>query len=335
MNTYPEAWALVLAAGEGSRLRSLTTTSAGVAVPKQFCSLRGGPTLLDEALQRARSVVPPTQVCAVVAEQHRTWWQPALAALAPGNVVAQPCNRGTAHGILLPLLHIIARDPDALVILLPADHHVQDEATLMHSLRRASTLAMACPNAVLLLGVEPEHPDTELGYILPADAGSAGLSRVRRFIEKPRLEVASTLLDQGALWNVFIVVAMARALLALFQRDLGTTVDAMRTLVARGRVDDDGVDDDLAGLYESLSSVDFSSHVLEGQEGRLRVLPVPRCGWSDLGTPQRVAETLLRLPPAGAPMRMADDGFTRINLAAQYSLACSARGAPLRMGHSS
>jgi len=213
MNTYPKAWSLVLAAGEGSRLRSLTTTPAGVAVPKQFCSLQGGPTLLDEALQRARAVAPPAQVCAVVAEQHRTWWQPALSALAPGNVISQPCNRGTAHGILLPLLQIMARDPDALVLLLPADHHVQDEATLMHSLRRATTLAMAYPNSVLLLGVEPEHPDTELGYILPADAGSAGLSRVRRFMEKPRLEVASALLDQGALWNVFIVVATARALL--------------------------------------------------------------------------------------------------------------------------
>jgi len=333
MNTYPKAWALVLAAGEGSRLRSLTTTPAGVAVPKQFCSLQGGPTLLDEALQRARAVAPPAQVCAVVAEQHRTWWQPALSALAPGNVISQPCNRGTAHGILLPLLQIMARDPDALVLLLPADHHVQDEATLMHSLRRATTLAMAYPNSVLLLGVEPEHPDTELGYILPADAGSAGLSRVRRFMEKPRLEVASALLDQGALWNVFIVVATARALLALYERDLGTTVSAMRAIVARGRHGGGG--DELAGLYQALPSVDFSAAVLEGQEGRLRVLPVPRCGWSDLGTPQRVAETLLRLHNAGDPMRTATDDCPRINLAAQYSLACSTRGTSLRMGYSS
>ena len=333
MNTVSNAWALVLAAGEGSRLRSLTTTPAGVAVPKQFCSLQGGPTLLDEALQRARAVAPSTQVCAVVAEQHRTWWQPALAALAPGNVIAQPCNRGTAHGILLPLLQIMARDPDALVLLLPADHHVQDEATLMHSLRRATTLATAYPMSVLLLGVEPEHPDTELGYILPTDKGSAGLSRVRRFMEKPRLEVASTLLDQGALWNVFIVVATARALLALYERDLGATVNAMRAIVARGR--DSAASADLANLYQTLASVDFSAAVLEGQEARLRVLPVPRCGWSDLGTPQRVAETLLRLPPAGGPVRMATDDFARINLAAQYSLACSARGPSLRMGYSS
>jgi mannose-1-phosphate guanylyltransferase len=331
MNTYPNAWALVLAAGEGSRLRSLTTTSTGVAVPKQFCSLRGGPTLMDEALRRAHGVAPPAQVCAVVAEQHRPWWQPALATLAPGNAIVQPRNRGTAHGILLPLLQIMARDPDALVVLLPADHHVDDEATLAHSLRRAATLAMACPASVLLLGVEPEHADTELGYIVPTEAGATGLSRVRRFIEKPRLDVASALLDQGALWNVFIVVATARALLALYERDLAGAVGAMRALVTGKSTP--AAYTELADLYDKLPNVDFSAAVLEGQEARLRVLPVPRCGWSDLGTPERVAQTLQRLPDAGPQLRSDTDHGPRINLAAQHSIMSAAQAASRRVGH--
>jgi mannose-1-phosphate guanylyltransferase len=102
-------WALVLAAGEGSRLRALTTTN-GVAVPKQFCSLQGGPSLLQEALHRAEAVAPRTRICTIVAEQHRRWWQGPLWALPSQNIIVQPENRGTAAGLLLPLLHIEARD---------------------------------------------------------------------------------------------------------------------------------------------------------------------------------------------------------------------------------
>ena len=99
-------WAVVLAAGEGSRLHSLTRDERGVAVPKQFCSLQGGPCLLQEALQRAASVAALPQICSVVAEQHRQWWAPLLSYLPEQNVISQPQNRGTAFGILLPLLRV-------------------------------------------------------------------------------------------------------------------------------------------------------------------------------------------------------------------------------------
>jgi len=112
-------WALVLAAGEGSRLRALTTTN-GVAVPKQFCSPQSGPSLLQEALRRAEAVAPRSRICTIVAEQHRRWWEGPLWSLPPQNIIVQPENRGTAAGLLLPLLlHIEARDPQARVVVLP------------------------------------------------------------------------------------------------------------------------------------------------------------------------------------------------------------------------
>jgi len=67
-------WTLVLAAGEGSRLRSLTTCPCGTAIPKQFCCLFDGPSLLEEALQRARAVSNDAHACVIVADQHRRWW---------------------------------------------------------------------------------------------------------------------------------------------------------------------------------------------------------------------------------------------------------------------
>ena len=88
-------WALVLAAGEGSRLRTLTTTETGLAVPKQFCSLRGEHSLLDETILRAQSIVSTERICVIVAAHHHQWWDryQGPLPLVPDNIIVQPRNR--------------------------------------------------------------------------------------------------------------------------------------------------------------------------------------------------------------------------------------------------
>lgn len=103
-----DPWCIVLAGGEGSRLRALTTDSGGRSVPKQFCSLDGGPTLLEHAIARGRSMTDPDRV---VASEHRDLWEPLLADVSSENVIAQPRNRGTAALIDLferRLAHLLA-----------------------------------------------------------------------------------------------------------------------------------------------------------------------------------------------------------------------------------
>ena len=97
MNTQ-NTWAMVLAAGEGSRLASLTTDRSGVAVPKQYCSLLGGATLLEDALHRAAEVVPVERIATIVAQSHQRWWN-GLRTPMGDRLVVQPANRGTAHGV--------------------------------------------------------------------------------------------------------------------------------------------------------------------------------------------------------------------------------------------
>lgn len=287
-----ETWALVLAAGEGNRLRSLTRNEHGVVLPKQFCSLQGGPCLLQEALQRAASVAPLQRICSVVAEQHREWWTPLLSYLPEQNVISQPQNRGTAFGILLPLLRIIERDPDATVVLLPADHYLRDEKVMARALRRAAALAHADPASIYLLGVEPDEADTELGYIVPAPNERGGAAGVVRFVEKPDAIRARVLLDAGALWNVFIMAASVRTLLSLFDSRFEPSIAALRGF--------DGAE--LDSVYQNLHTVDFSKDVLQGRETMLKVLTVPHCGWTDLGTPERVGRILEGLQStAGRP----------------------------------
>jgi mannose-1-phosphate guanylyltransferase len=323
MDSYGNTWAVVLAGGDGNRLRSLTTMSNGVAVPKQFCSLWGDTCLLEEALMRGAAVAPMRRICTVVAAPHRRWWSTPLARLLNDNVIVQPKNRGTGVGILLSLLHILDRDPYANVMLLPADHYLQDESTMASSLRQAADLAVTDTNAVYLLGAEPDEPDPELGLIVPADDRRDRPSSVSRFVEKPSVAEAAALIAQGALINVFIIAGSVSALLRLYKKTHATAVSSMDAALRRnGNRALDRLA--LSNLYEHLPSIDFSRDILEGQEAALRVLPVPHCGWTDLGTPKRVLEVLNASArrPKGATDQHAATSY--LSLAAQSIMRNSA-----------
>ena len=313
------AWAIVLAGGEGSRLHTLTTDDSGIAVPKQFCSLTGGQSLLVETLQRAASVVEPDHICVVVAAQHRRWWEPMLSETPKSNIIVQPSNRGTGIGVLLPLLHILARDPSAHIVLLPSDHYVRDEPALASTLRLAVGALEDHPEQVLLLGMHPDDADPDLGYIVPGHNSGPNVSRVDRFVEKPSGAAARQLVDQGALWNAFIIATRARALLGLFMTCQPDIVAKMQSAVAEDlRFSPSAPATTM--IYPNLPQIDFSSQILQGTEAKLRLLEANRCGWSDLGTPKRLGETLRELAQGGETSRDSINSvFAPLNLSVQHA----------------
>lgn len=289
-------WALILAAGEGSRLQALTTTASGIAVPKQFCAFGGGVSLLHSAIERARSVLPVENICTVVADQHREWWQALPLTLPERNIVVQPRNRGTANGILLPLLQILHLDAEATLLVLPSDHYVRNETVLATSLHRALQEARASADRLLLLGFDPDEADPELGYIVPVDGKGPAPREVLKFVEKPDVFSARALIDKGGLWNAFIFAVKGRALLRAFERRCPEIVIQMRRVFDR-RAATQSRWDDLVALYEKLPTMDFSRDVVECGALPLDVLSVPACGWSDLGTPARLAQAAGRSVP--------------------------------------
>jgi mannose-1-phosphate guanylyltransferase len=301
MRSVSNTWAVVLAGGDGSRLREITTTAAGEVIPKQFCSLQRETCLLEDAIGRAHAVALPQHICSVVAEQHRRWWSSVLKTLPAQNIFVQPNNRGTAHGILLALLQIERRAANSVVVLMPADHYLSDEATMARSLRTAANLAADNSGLVYLLGAEPDHPDHELGYIVPNVQRRDAAAGVLRFAEKPTPERARELIKEGALWNTFILAGTARALLNLFEGRFAATISEMRRaldLVQSSRIGPVA----LEVLYADLESHDFSRDVLEPHDQMLQVLRVPNCGWTDLGTPKRVEETVRGLARVRSPV---------------------------------
>jgi mannose-1-phosphate guanylyltransferase len=295
MSNRQHTWALVLAAGEGSRLRTLTTDASGIAIPKQFCSLHGDSSLLLDTLRRAHGCASGDRIGAVVAEAHRRWWMTDLWSLDRANITVQPANRGTANGILLPLLSILAQDPFAKVVFLPSDHYFADESVVTRALRRAVDQVHSHPESLVLLGIQPDEADAELGYILPGDALQSDAYRVAQFVEKPSPDIARSLVSRGALWNSFIFAVDGNTLLSVYRQLMPEIVDQMETARARDAARGSR-GNAMAELYDRLPSVDFSSCIAQRAANRLTLLNMPRCGWSDLGTPKRVAETLMRSP---------------------------------------
>lgn len=286
-------WAIVLAAGEGARLRALTANTEGISVPKQYCSLSSGPTLLREALQRAYGIAPRRRTCVVVADQHARWWNPLELELElpAGNVIVQPENRGTANGILLALLQILERDPAARVVLLPSDHHVADEGALATALVGAVDALVDRRAEVVLLGAVPEDADPELGYIQTDGHAQRGLAQVSAFVEKPTRAHATRLIAAGALWNTFIVAANGDELLELLRSRMTYVVPAMQRCLS-GRYPRIAPWLELRALYRELPAVDFSRDVAQQHPTAFHVLRIPACGWSDLGTVDRVRRAL-------------------------------------------
>lgn len=321
-------WALVLAAGDGKRPERLTTAyGGGPAIPKQYCSLQPGPSLLHDSLRRALAVTTHQRTCVVVAEKHRCWWKPQSSLLPPDNVIVQPENRGTGAGILLPLLHILNRDVRARVVILPSDHHVRMEASLVRSLRAALETIRLHEERTLLLGVTPEEPDPELGYIVPGDADDENALPVLQFIEKPSTTDALRLIERGALWNTFIIAANIGGLLGLYERRFPELVTEMYRAVRRDG-ESAGAGSAVTDLYARLRSLDFSRDILPGQESSIRVVQVPPCGWSDLGTPDRVARTLAHMPtekmPTGKRTRHLHAQVSPLSLAEQHARQATA-----------
>lgn len=282
-------WVVVLAGGEGRRLSAFTTLRDGVVVPKQFCRFRDERTLLAATLDRAQRITSIGRIVVVVVEAHRAWWEPELRHLPASNVLSQPVGRGTAVAILHALVHIHMRDLSPRIVVMPSDHDFEDENALLHSITRATRTAEMYPDELVLLGIAPSHLDSEYGLIVPGSGAPGAGCKVRAFIEKPTLTTAAQLAREGAMWNSFILASTGAALYSAFESTLPS--------LTRGYLQGLAVDGGpavLEAMFEGLPEYDFSRDVLQRNASRLRLIAVPACGWTDLGTPARLAAWLDR-----------------------------------------
>ena len=287
-----ERSAIVLAGGEGTRLRALTRRITGEEVPKQFCPLIGSKSLLEQTYERVSSLIPPDRTIIVVNRAHERFYQPILGGVPRHLIVAQPTGRGTAPAILYALMRLAERAPASVVTVFPCDHYVSDDSLFMRHVDRAARAVDARPELTVLLGIEPTHPEPSYGWIDPTEPlgiGEVPLSGLRRFVEKPDIATASRLMSNGALWNSFVMIARVSTMIGLFMIAAPGLYVAFNSV--RAAFETVFEIPAVERLYDDLPEVNFSSEVLEKCPVNLALMPVRQVRWSDLGDPDRVRDT--------------------------------------------
>src|SRR5262249_30916840 len=209
--------------------------------PKQFLALAGERTLLQMALDRVEALAPPERCWVVTGQDYRAETQTQLPSLRPERVVGQPCGRDTAAAIGLGAALIARSDPDAVMLVTPADHVIEPAQEFRRAAQAAEQTALEHANALVTFGVVPTFPATGYGYIHrgPEVSRRLGLSvyRVQRFKEKPKPDEAERYVTSGEYyWNSGIFVWRAATVLAALEANkpqlraaLGRIADAWGT----------------------------------------------------------------------------------------------------------
>ena len=299
MRTNPTPpWALLLAGGDGRRLRPLTKQISGDARPKQFCPILDGETLLDRTRRRADLLSRMDHQVIVVSRSHAPFYATLARELAPGRLVEQPANAGTAPGILYPLLRIRHLAGNVPVTIYPSDHYISDEGTFVGSVSHAVEVVRERTDLVVLMGVEASSPETEYGWIetdeVPLPVAGEPAFPIRRFWEKPSTRLAERLFERGALWNSFVMVGWVDAFLDLTARTAPELVRALEPL--RRAIGTDAEPRVAEEVYRPLatSPVGFSERILAPATDGLVTVRVKGVEWSDWGHPERVMATMQR-----------------------------------------
>ena len=310
--TQSSLWGIVLAGGEGVRLKEFVRERVGTDAPKQFCAFVGTRTMLERTVRRAQLLIPSRQLMVSGTAYHRSYLYQSLGTRPPGTLLLQPMNRGTAPGILFPLIHILKAAPHALVAIFPSDHFVLPGRRLMHTVSQAADyLRRTRSDSPIVLAAEAIYPETEYGWIAPGASVTSeraeSIFRVRDFAEKPSYRVVERMLTERWLWNTMVLVARGASLLEFFRRAVPELVACFEILqLYVGSHREQAITDE---VYRIIPSLNFSTAVLAHQSDRLLVSPTRQMQWSDWGNKERIIQSIASLRDAAPTSSASTNGL--------------------------
>jgi mannose-1-phosphate guanylyltransferase/mannose-6-phosphate isomerase len=269
---------LILSGGSGTRLWPVSRKN----LPKQFLALAGKGTLFQQTIARTRQLPDVAAPIVVASEDHRFLAADQLleAGIRDASIVLEPLARNTAPAIALGALQALQRDPEAMLLVLPADHLIGDTDAFVEAVRQAQPLA--AQDWLVTFGIRPDRPETGFGYLRRAEAIDGHGFRVGQFVEKPDLATAgSYLADGGYDWNSGMFLFKAARYLEELAAHAPAMLEAVRMAHAKATVDLDFVRIDRDAFARVPDdSIDYA--VME-KTRRAAVIPVS-CAWSDIGS---------------------------------------------------
>ena len=273
---HTHTYGVLMAGGVGSRFWPMSRREQ----PKQFLDiLDEGRTMIRSTAFRLEAVAPASHFYVVTGQLYQDEVLRQLPYLHPSQVLTEPVGRNTAPCIAYAAYRIYAEDPEAIMVVCPSDHHIDDAVAYQRVLHQAITY-VAEHDVLMTIGIEPTYPATGYGYIELTGEPDDGVYRVARFKEKPELEEAKRLIAQGNhLWNAGIFVWKAIDIINALEKylpDVAVHFAEIRTYGEPGEAED------AASAYRLCPSISIDYGVLEKADNVV-VLP-GSFGWDDIGT---------------------------------------------------
>lgn len=280
--TQPSLHALILAGGAGTRFWPASRTLR----PKQLLPLVGHEPLIMQTAQRILSLVGWERVHVATGKHLVEQTAAVLPELRVHNTLVEPTPRNTAPCIGWAAARIARTDPDAVLMVLPSDHHVTDIPTFARAIERA--VATAASGAITTIGIKPTHPETGFGYIeIKIETLGQDVCRAKRFVEKPNRQRAEEFVASACyLWNAGMFFFRVRDMLQAIRRYLPALADGLEAIDAAAREGEE--DAAVERIFPSLPSVSIDHGVMD-HIAEFAVVPGD-FGWSDVGSFQSAWE---------------------------------------------
>jgi mannose-1-phosphate guanylyltransferase len=269
-------YTVVMAGGRGERFWPLSTSK----LPKPFIQLLGSSSLIQDTVARMQPLVPPERILISIGPDQLEVAQQQLPQIPTENFIVEPVGRDTSACLGFCAIHIEQRDPDAIMLALPADHFIADPDAYRNTIQTGIENLEGATGVVF--GIKPDRPETGYGYILAeTPAVRAEVWPVIRFIEKPDAPTAEQYMASGNyFWNSGMFLWRNRVLLELFEKHMPETYAGLGKL--RPLIGGSGNSSKINCIFSALPRISIDYGIMEKISG-LRLVPA-RFVWDDIGS---------------------------------------------------
>lgn len=279
MDKRDHRYCVIMCGGIGSRFWPYSRTR----LPKQFIDFLGtGRTLLQMSFDRISSLIPPQNIVIMTNERYADEVAAQLPELARDQILFEPARRNTAPCVAWAAWHIAARDPEASIIVTPADHVITRDADFNKSILAGFDF-IETHDALLTLGITPTRPETGYGYIQVGEHIGGDFNKVKTFTEKPDLELAKVFIATGEFfWNSGIFLWSVEAIRNAIRRYVPDIAQVFDSTPAATYRSPEAERDFINAVFPSCMSISIDFSVMEKADNVY--VEIVHFGWNDLGT---------------------------------------------------
>ena len=282
MATTPNHYIVILCGGTGPRLWPLSRAYH----PKQFLSLFGKKSLLEQTVNRAQKIVPSKRIFIISNYRYQSKLEKYINKKIPQeNLIYEPAKKNTAMAILLATCLIKNNDPDAVITTMPSDHYIQQIVRFKNTIKKAASIAYK-RKQVVTIGIKPTFSNPSFGYIIPQKKDQI-VSQVNLFIEKPDADTAQILIKKGAFWNSGIYTFSVSTLINEFQ----TLQPEFKPIIDK-LLQSKNISKTINDVYKTAPDIAIDRAISE-KSHNMSVIPM-RSDWSDVGEWKSIYQKLIK-----------------------------------------